>query len=121
MQHAIFLLFACFWIRKIIDVKVWTLMLENHLLADGSVAGKNISILHHSLVGGGVARDLEDTAPLGKAAASLFVLGATLAHTIQTLCGALAVGAAQRHHALVRLDARDDALLLQHLNRKMII
>ena len=60
--------------------------------------------------------DLEDRAPLREARALGVVLGAALAKVSDALGDGLAVGAEKRLDALVHLNARDDALLLQEVD-----
>ena len=66
-------------------------------------------------------RDLEHGAPLGEARALLVVLGAALAEVVDALRARLAVRAEERLHALVDLDARDDALLLHHVDERRAV
>ena len=53
-------------------------------LADGGITSQNVGILEDGLVWRSVLVDLQDAAPLGKLAAVLLVLGATLVQIIQT-------------------------------------
>ena len=73
------------------------------LLADAGVAGQHVGVLHHCLVGGRVARDLQHAAPLGEVGPGLLVLGAPLRQPVQALGRALVVAARQGDHALVHL------------------
>ena len=88
------------------------------LLADGGVAGQDVGVLHHGLVGRGVPGDLQHAAPFGEVGAGFLVLGAPVGQSVQTLRSALVVAAGQRHHALVHLDARDDPLALQNVHEQ---
>uniref|UniRef100_A0A6B0V584 Uncharacterized protein n=1 Tax=Ixodes ricinus TaxID=34613 RepID=A0A6B0V584_IXORI len=87
------------------------------LLAAGGVASEHVGILQNGQSRGAVGANLQHTAPLGKAAAILAVLRATLGQIVQALGGAFIVGAEQGHDALVHLDARDDAPVLEHLDK----
>ncbi|CAN7987442.1 unnamed protein product [Ixodes pacificus] len=89
----------------------------------GGVASEHVGILQNGQSRRAVGANLQHTAPLGKAAAILAVLRATLGQIVirdqkraRTLGGALVVGAEQGHDALVHLDARDDAPVLEHLD-----
>mmetsp|Transcript_4637 Transcript_4637/g.13205 ORF Transcript_4637/g.13205 Transcript_4637/m.13205 type:complete len:408 (-) Transcript_4637:35-1258(-) len=59
--------------------------------------------------------DLQRRAPLGEAAASGVVVGAARGQGVQALHHGVATGARERVHLKVRLNARHDAALLQHL------
>ena len=84
-------------------------------LADGGVASEDIGVLEDGELGGAVLLDLEDATPLGEVAAVLLVLDAAGLKVVETLGGALVVGAEERHDTLVDLDARDDVALLEQL------
>mmetsp|Transcript_6120 Transcript_6120/g.15799 ORF Transcript_6120/g.15799 Transcript_6120/m.15799 type:complete len:316 (-) Transcript_6120:339-1286(-) len=88
------------------------------LLADRCVARQANRVLVDRQLTRFIRPDLEHRAPLGKARASLVVLGASVAEAVQTRGLRLAVGAGQLDHALVDLDPRDDAALLQQLHHR---
>ena len=57
---------------------------KTHLLADASIAGKHIGVLHDGQLRGRVLGDLQHTPPLGEVSAVLLVLGAALRQPVQT-------------------------------------
>ena len=61
--------------------------------------------------------NLEDGSPLGESCTSLIVLLASLSETVQTSGGLFLVGAWQEDETLVDLDAWDDVLCLEQVNK----
>mmetsp|Transcript_43461 Transcript_43461/g.136283 ORF Transcript_43461/g.136283 Transcript_43461/m.136283 type:complete len:427 (+) Transcript_43461:265-1545(+) len=93
-------------------------------LADGGVAREGVRVLvDGELARGGAGRvlDVEHRAPLGEAGASGVVLGAALAEVGDALGHGLAVGAEERLHALVHLDARDDASSVEQVHERRAV
>lgn len=76
---------------------------ESVHLTNRGVAGKNVGVLQHGLVAGGVLANLENATPFSKIAAVLLVLGTTLRHVVKTLSGALTLRAHKRNNTLVNL------------------
>jgi hypothetical protein len=91
------------------------------LLADDGVTSKTLSIQVDGKLRWLVGADIEDSTPLGKAGTSLVVLGAALAKVIMALGGGLLVGASNLNGALVDLDAREDASLLEDIDEWLAI
>ena len=91
------------------------------LLADDGIASKTLSVQVNGELRWLIGADLEDSTPLGKAGSSLVVLGAALAEVIMALGGGLLVGANNLNGALVDLDAREDASLLEDINEGLAI
>ena len=73
------------------DMMQWSLMTHTHthstqtayLLADGSIACKDVGILKHCQVWRSVRSNLQHTAPLGKPSTVLVVVGTAICQAIQ--------------------------------------
>merc|ERR1719431_2355267 len=78
-------------------------------LTCGSVPCQNISILHDSLIARDVFTNFQNTAPLCKLTTIGLVLLASFVQVIQPLGGPLPLAPKQLLHALVHLDAGDNA------------
>lgn len=89
---------------------------ESILLADGSVAGKRMSGLSDGKLGGHTVTNLEDSSPLGEAAAHVVELLGALGKAVKASGGSLAIGSHQLNETLVKLDASMDATTAQELD-----
>jgi len=85
------------------------------LLADGRVSGEDIGVLDDGQLRWHTSADLEGAPPFGEVSAVFLVLSASDAEVVQTLGGCLAVRAQELDHALVHLDAGDDAARFEQL------
>jgi hypothetical protein len=91
------------------------------LLADDGVASKTLGVQVNGQLRWLVRANLEDSTPLGKAGASLIVLGAALGKVIMALGGGLLVGANNLDGTLVHLDAREHTALLEDIDKGLAV
>jgi len=109
-------------VMRAIDEDLW---LHNRnqtiLLADDGIASKTLSIQVNGKLRWLVGANLEDSTPLGKAGTGLVVLGTALAKVIMALGGGLLVSASNLNGALVDLDARENASLIEDINEGLAI
>lgn len=87
------------------------------LLADSGISSERVSSLSNGELRWASISNLEDGSPLGESCTSLIVLLASLSETVQTSGGLFLVCAWQEDETLVDLDAWDDILCLEQVNK----
>mmetsp|Transcript_19656 Transcript_19656/g.57379 ORF Transcript_19656/g.57379 Transcript_19656/m.57379 type:complete len:407 (+) Transcript_19656:428-1648(+) len=93
-------------------------------LANGAVPGEGGRVLVDGELGrrgAAAVLDVQHSTPLGESSALGVVLGAALAKVGDALGHGLAVGAEERLHAHVHLDARDDTLGLEQVHHRSAV
>lgn len=89
---------------------------EPVLLAYDRVPGQPLGVVLDGELGWLGGPDLQDSTPLGEPGTDLVVLGAAGTEGVKPLGGGLPIGARELDDALVNLDTRDHAILLEDLD-----
>ena len=86
-------------------------------LADRSVSGESFSGVQDGQIGWLAVSDSEHVSPLGKSASDRIEVRAPLVEVVESLGGFLSIGSHDRDDTFVDLDAREDLLRLQDLDK----